>query len=84
VPLPAGGVVVVDGELLLGRGLAFDHAVHLWLSPSALIRAMPASEAWALPAFARYESEVNPLLSADIGVRVDDPAHPAVLDETAV
>jgi hypothetical protein len=84
VVLPAGGVVVVDGELLVGRGLAFDHAVHLWLSPSALARATPAGEAWALPAFARYESEVNPLLRADIGVRVDDPAHPAVLDETAV
>ena len=84
VRLRAGGVLVVDGELLLGRGLAFDHTVHLWLSPPALVRATPAEDAWALPAFARYEAEVNPLLRADIGVRVDDPAHPAVLDETAV
>lgn len=84
LPLPERGVLVVDGELLLGRGLVFDHAVHLWMSPPALIRATPAEDAWALPAFARYEAEVNPLLSADVGVRVDDPAHPAVLDETAV
>jgi hypothetical protein len=84
VTLPAGGVLVVDGELLLGRGLAFEHTVHLWMSAPALRRATPAGETWALPAFARYESAVNPLLSADTGVRVDDPAHPAVLDDTAV
>jgi hypothetical protein len=84
VRLPAGGVLVVDGELLLGRGLAVEHTVHLWMSAPALTRAMPAEEAWALPAFARYEAEVNPLLRADTGVRMDDPAHPAVLDDTAV
>ena len=84
VSLPAGGVLVVDGELLLGRGLAFEHTVHLWMSASALARALPAGEAWALPAFARYEAEVNPLLRADTGVRMDDPAHPAVLDDSAV
>ena len=84
VRLPAGGVLVIDGELLLGRGLAFEHTVHLWMSAPALTRAMPADQAWALPAFARYEAGVNPLLSADTGVRVDDPAHPAVLDDSAV
>ena len=79
-----GAVVIVDGELLLGRGLPFEHTVHLWMSAPALIRALPAEENWALPAFARYETEVNPLLRADTGVRVDDPAHPAVLDDSAV
>ncbi len=84
VALRPGGVLVIDGELLLGRGLAFEHTVHLWLSGPALVRRTPAEDSWALPAFARYEAEVRPLLTADTGVRVDDPAHPAVLDDTAV
>jgi hypothetical protein len=78
VPLPSGGIVVVDGELLLGRGLPFDLTVHLWLSPAALARRTPAAEAWSLPAFARYEQEVDPLTIADFGVRADDSNHPAL------
>ncbi|GAB3466159.1 nucleoside/nucleotide kinase family protein [Actinophytocola sediminis] len=84
VELPAGGVLVVDGTLLLGRGLAFEHTVHLWISAPALARRMPAADAWMLPAFARYDAEVRPLLAADTGVRVDDAARPAVLDDAAV
>jgi hypothetical protein len=84
VVVPEGGVLVVDGELLLGRGLAFEHTVHLWMSGPALARRTPEEDAWALPAFARYEAEVRPLLTADTGVRMDDPAHPAVLDDAAV
>jgi hypothetical protein len=80
--LPAGGVLVLDGELLLGRGLAFEHTVHLWLSAPALARRY--DEEWALPAFARYDAEVRPLLTADTGVRVDDPDHPALLDDSPV
>lgn len=76
--LAAGGVLLVDGEFLLGAGLPFDLAVHLWLSPGALRRRLPDEEAWALPAFARYEDEVNPVGLADLVVRVDDPRHPAV------
>ena len=76
VPLPPGGVVLIDGELLLGAGLAFDLAVHLWLSPAALRRRVP--EAWALPAYERYEAEVGPGTLADVVVRVDDPRHPAL------
>jgi hypothetical protein len=75
-------VLVLDGELLLGRGLAFEHTVHLWLSAPALARR--CDEAWALPAFARYDAEVRPLLTADTGVRVDDPDHPALLDDSPV
>ncbi|RSM83887.1 uridine kinase [Kibdelosporangium aridum] len=78
VPLPPGGVVVVDGELLLGRGLPFDLAVHLWLSPAALARRTPADDAWSLPVFARYDAEVDPLTTADVAVRFDDPQHPAM------
>jgi hypothetical protein len=80
VDLPAGGVLVLDGELLLGRGLPFDCSVHLWLSPAALRRRTPAADAWSLPAFERYHSNARPLHAADFAVRVDDPAHPALLD----
>ncbi|MFB9689548.1 uridine kinase [Amycolatopsis plumensis] len=76
VPLPEGGVVLLDGELLLGAGLAVDLAVHLWLSPAALRRRVP--EAWAIPAYERYEEEVDPSSLADVVVRVDDPRHPAL------
>jgi len=76
VPLPEGGVVLLDGELLLGAGLAFDLAVHLWLSPAALRRRVP--DAWAVPAYERYEAEVDPSSLADVVVRVDDPRHPAL------
>ncbi|MGW4060664.1 uridine kinase [Amycolatopsis sp. NPDC004747] len=76
VPLPAGGVVLLDGELLLGAGLAFDLAVHLWLSPAALRRRAP--DAWAVPAYERYEEEADPSSLADVVVRVDDPRHPAL------
>ncbi|GAA5159636.1 MULTISPECIES: uridine kinase [Amycolatopsis] len=78
VELPPGGVVIVDGELLLGRGLPFELAVHLSISPSALRRRLPEEEQWALPAFARYEEEVDPATVADVVVRADDPKHPAV------
>ncbi|SEF33718.1 hypothetical protein SAMN05421837_10711 [Amycolatopsis pretoriensis] len=76
VPVPEGGVVLVDGELLLGAGLAFDLAVHLWLSPAALRRRVP--DAWAVPTYERYEEEVDPSALADVVVRVDDPRHPAL------
>ncbi|WP_329050079.1 uridine kinase [Amycolatopsis sp. NBC_01488] len=76
VPVPEGGVVLLDGELLLGAGLTFDLTVHLWLSPAALRRRVP--DAWALPAYERYEAEVDPSALADVVVRVDDPRHPAL------
>lgn len=82
VELEPGGVLVLDGELLLGRGLAFEHTVHLWLSRPALARRF--ADAWALPAFERYDAEVRPLHIADSGVRVDDPDHPALLDDSPV
>lgn len=78
--LPGGGVVLVDGELLLGRGLAFDYRVHLWLSLPALVRQISDEERWAVPAFERYESEVHPLETADIAVRVDNRGHPALFE----
>jgi hypothetical protein len=84
VDLPTGGVLVLDGALLLGRGLPFEHTVHLWVSAPALARRMPPDQAWSLPAFARYDAQARPLHTADTGVRVDDPARPALLDDSPV
>jgi hypothetical protein len=81
VTLPPGGVLLLDGALLLGRGLAFDLAVHLWLSPGALDRRIPAEDRWTLPAYARYEREAEPSAVADMVVRVDHPDRPALMEE---
>jgi hypothetical protein len=78
--LPPGGVLLLDGTLLLGRGLPFDLAVHLWLSPAALARRTAPDVAWTLPAYERYELEADPLRAADVVVRVDDPRHPALVN----
>ncbi|MFC1417889.1 uridine kinase [Streptacidiphilus cavernicola] len=79
VPLPPGGVLLLDGPLLLGRWLPFDLSVHLWLSAAALARRTPADQRWTLPAFARYEDEVRPTEAADLVVRADDPRRPALV-----
>ena len=77
VTVPDDGVVLLDGALLLGRGLPAELTVHLAMSAATLARrGVPA---WELPAFARHEREVDPLRTADIGVRFDDPKRPAVL-----
>ncbi|GAA0664951.1 hypothetical protein GCM10010193_15450 [Kitasatospora atroaurantiaca] len=77
--LPPGGVLLLDGALLLGRWLPFELTVHLALSPGALARRTPAEEQWTLPAFARYEAETGPASAADLTVRSDDPRHPALV-----
>ncbi|GAB1641193.1 uridine kinase [Krasilnikovia sp. MM14-A1259] len=77
--LPAGSVVLVSGPLLLGGGMPFDLAVHLTMSPAALGRRTTPELRWTLPAYARYDAEVDPASFADVVVRVDDPRHPAVL-----
>jgi hypothetical protein len=81
VTLPEGGVLLLDGFLLLGQGLPFDLTVHLWLSPGALARRTVAEQRWTLPAYARYEDEVAPASVADLVVRVDDRRHPAVVTQ---
>jgi hypothetical protein len=79
VTTPPGAVVLVDGPLLLGRWLPFDLTVHLALSPAALGRRTPEDARWTLPAFERYEAEVEPQLTADVVVRWDDPRRPALV-----
>jgi hypothetical protein len=78
VDLPADGVVVLAGALLLGRGLPLDVAVHLRMNPAALARRLPDDEAWTLPAYARYEEEHAPGAEADLLVLADHPERPAV------
>ena len=77
VPVPAHGVVLVDGLFLLGLGLPADLVVHVSLSPAALLRrGVPA---WQLPAFTSYDEEVSPRDLADVVVLAEDPRRPAVL-----
>lgn len=76
LPLPPRAVLVVDGVLLLGRGLPAELVVHLALSPGALRRRdVPL---WQLPAFTTYDEQVDPAGQADVLVRAEDPQRPAV------
>lgn len=77
VQLPPGGVLVLDGPILLGQGLPLDLTVHLRLSPGALERRTEEGERWTLPAYERYAREALPEEAADVLVRADDPRHPA-------
>ncbi|MFS0704462.1 uridine kinase [Cellulomonas sp. 179-A 9B4 NHS] len=72
-------VLVLDGELLLGRWFDAELTVHLTARPATLARRLGHARAWQLPAFARYEDEVAPQDVADVVVRVDDPRHPALV-----
>jgi hypothetical protein len=79
VELKPGGVVLLEGPFLIGAGLSFDLIVHLSLSAAALARRTAEGDAWTLPAYQRYEQEQDPLETADIAVRCDDPGHPALV-----
>lgn len=76
---PADGVLLVPGSLLQGLGLAFDVVVHLRVGPAARRRRTPADRAWALPAFDRYDEEVNPVTLADAVVLADHADRPALV-----
>lgn len=78
VRLPADGVVILAGALLLGRGLPLDAAVHLRMAPAALRRTLAEAEHWTLPAYARYAAEREPEKWADLLVLADHPDRPAV------
>ncbi len=73
-----GTVLLISGELLLGRGLSFDATIHLALSAGARRRRTPRTWQWTLPAFDDYDSNVDPVRRADLVVRYDDPARPAI------
>ena len=78
-PMPAGGVLLVPGALLQGVGLAFDVVVHLKVGPAARRRLTPMDQAWELPAFDRYDDEVDPVALADAVVLADHPDRPALV-----
>lgn len=78
-PAPPAAVVLVDGPLLLGRGLPFDITVSLLMSSAALRRHTAPEQQWTLPAYRRYAEEVAPDATADVVLRVDDPEHPALI-----
>jgi hypothetical protein len=82
VSMPAEGVLVVSGSVLLGRGLPFDAVAHLHLSTAALARRTSPEEAWTLTALERYDAEREPERVADLVVRCDDPRHPALVART--
>jgi len=75
VELAPGTVVIVVGEFLLDRWFPFDLTVHIHLSAGALRRR--GQEEWTLPAFARYDDEVDPMANADVTVRADHADRPA-------
>ena len=78
-PMPADGVLLVPGSLLQGVGLAFDVVVHLRVGPAARRRLTPPEQAWELPAFDRYDDEVDPQGLADAVVLADHPDRPALV-----
>jgi hypothetical protein len=79
VTAPAGGVLLVPGSLLQGLGLSLDVVVHLRVSPAARRRRMPPERAWELPAFDRYDDEVDPVALADAVVLADHADRPALV-----
>ena len=78
-PLAPGGVLLVPGALLQGVGLPFDVVVHLRMGPAARRRLTPDEQAWELPAFDRYDDEVDPAALADAVVLADHPDRPALV-----
>lgn len=79
LPAPPEAVLLVPGALLQGVGLPFDVVIHLRVGPAARRRRTPADEAWALPAFDRYDDEVDPAGLADAVVLADHPDRPALV-----
>jgi hypothetical protein len=77
--MPPGGVLLVPGALLQGLGLAFDVVVHLRVAPAARRRLIPPERAWELPAYDRYDEEVDPVALADAVVLADHPDRPALV-----
>lgn len=78
VPLGTGGVVLLAGGRLLGRGLPADLTVHLRMSRAALERRLPPELAWTAEAYARHALEGDPGGYADVLVMADHPDRPAV------
>jgi len=76
--LPADGVLLVHGDLLLGRSFPAELAVHFRMSPAALARNLPEDARWTVPAHERYDREHDPGAEADLLVLAEHPDRPAV------
>jgi hypothetical protein len=76
--LANNGILILTGELLLGVGLTFDLTIHASVSRQARRRLTEPELAWTLPAFDRYDLNVQPANTADVVLRYDDPRHPAM------
>lgn len=73
-----GTVLVVAGPMLLGRGLPFDLTVHLHLSEAALRRRSAPEFGWTVAGLLEHERLADSDLVADIVIRVDHAARPAI------
>lgn len=73
-----GSVLLVSGDLLLGKGLAADVVIHLAVSAPARARQVDPDREWTLPAYLDYDRTVDPMALADLVIRYDDPRHPAI------
>ena len=77
-----GTVAVVDGPFLLRweTADAFDLSVHLQVSDAALARRLHGDDLARLRgSWRRYQAETWPAERADVLVRLDRPAHPALV-----
>jgi hypothetical protein len=78
VSLAPQGILILNGELLLGIGLAVDATLYASVSRPARRRLTRQEWAWTLPAFDRYDIDVDPSSVADVVLRYDDPRRPAI------
>lgn len=73
-----GAVALISGDLLLGKDLAADVAIHLAVSAPARARQVDPGREWTLEAYLDYDRTVDPIGRADLVIRYDDPRHPAL------
>lgn len=73
-----GTVLLVDGPMLLGRGLPFELTVHLHVSRAALLRRTPEDLRWTVPALLEHEDEAGTDQLADVLVRAEHADRPAL------
>lgn len=71
----ADQIVLVGGPMLLGRGHDADVTIALRMSGAALRRHLPGDEHWTVDPRLEHAAGAGP---ADIEVRYDHPARPAI------
>ena len=71
-----GAVVLLDGALAIGRGLALDVSIHLALKAATIRRRTPEDQVWSVSAYEQYAQEIARL--PDLTALVDHPDRPAI------